>query len=75
MCPEIGLIATVAVFVGAVWYSIVYLKNGILDIVEGFRDQDKWGIVKGGGRVIVVPVVFVGIIILGLLFIELMYIC
>jgi hypothetical protein len=74
MSPELGLIATVAVFVGAVWYSIVYLKNGIQGVVEGFKYRDKWEIAKGGGRVILVPVVFLGVVVVGLVFIELIYI-
>ena len=75
MCPELGLIATIGVFIGAVCVAIVFLKSGVQDVIEAWKYRDKVGFFKGGGKIVIVPVVFVGIIILGLLLIELMYIC
>jgi len=33
------------------------------------------GIAKGGGKIVIVPAVFVGVIVAGFLAVELMYIC
>ncbi len=75
MCPEIELLAIVGIFGASAWYSFKFLKNGILDIVHGFKYQDKMGVLKGGGKIVAIPLVFVGVIVGGFLVIELFYIC
>ncbi len=75
MCPEIELLAIFGIFVGAVWYSFKFLKDGILDILHGFKSQDKVGVVKGAGKIIIIPMIFVGVVVGGFLVIEMFYIC
>ena len=61
MSPEFGLLATIAVFVFALWYAFVVLKNGIQDIISGLKYKDRLGILKGGLKIVLLPVVFLGI--------------
>ena len=75
MCPEFGLLATIAVFVFALWYSFGVLKNGTQDIISGWKYKDRLGIAKGGLKIVLLPVVFLGIGVAGLLLIEFMYAC
>jgi hypothetical protein len=75
MCPEFGILATIAVFVFALWYSFVVLKNGAQDIISGWKYKDRLGVVKGGLKIVLLPVVFLGIGVAGLLLIEFMYAC
>jgi hypothetical protein len=75
MCPEFGILATIAVFVFALWYSLSVLKNGVQDIIFGWKYKDRMGIAKGGLKIVLLPVAFLGIGVAGLLLIELMYAC
>ena len=75
MCPELGLFATIAVFIGAVCVAIVFLKSGVQDVIEAFKYRDKVGFLKGGGKIVIVPVVFISVVAVGLLVIEFMYLC
>jgi len=45
------------------------------DISSGWRYKDRLGIVKGGLKIVFLPVVFLGIGVAGLMPIELMYAC
>ena len=73
MFPEFGILASIAVFVFALWYSFGVLKNGIQDIISGWKYMDRSGILKGGLKIVLLPVVFLGIGVAGLMLIELMY--
>jgi hypothetical protein len=75
MCPEIELLAIVGIFGASVWYSFRFLINGTLDIVHGFKCHDKMEVLKGGGKIVIIPLVFGGVIVGGLLVIELFYLC
>ena len=75
MCPEFGILATISVFVFALWYSFGVLKNGIQDIISGWKYKDRLGVVKGGLKIVLLPVVFLGIGVAGLMLIEFIYAC
>jgi hypothetical protein len=75
MRPNIELIALFVLFGATVWYSFDFVKNGFLDIVEGYKIKNKVLVVKGVGKVVVIPLFFVLIWALGVLFTKMCFFC
>lgn len=75
MCGSFDFIFIIAVFIYGVCYSFRMLKNGVLDVISFSIDRNTWGIVKAVLKITAVPLIFLGVQLAGILFLELMYSC
>ncbi len=75
MRPEIELIALFVLLGGTVWYGFGFMRNGIQNVVEGIKIKNNVLVVKGIGKVVVIPLFFGFIWAVGLLFTKMCFFC